>query len=79
MLWILHKLYAIYGIEQYKFLLQRKIEMDDDTFDEAAVAEEETKMDSTIKKPKWHDPRDYLRNCLKLNCRKIANIFLSCA
>ena len=34
--------------------------MDDDTSDEATVAEEETKMDSTIKKPKWNDPSEYL-------------------
>ena len=34
--------------------------MDDDTSDEAAVAEEETKMNSTVKKPKWSDPRDYM-------------------
>ena len=39
-----------YGIEQRKVLLRRKIDVDDDTSDEVAVAEEETKMDSTIKK-----------------------------
>ena len=49
-----------YGIEQRKFLLRRKIEMDDDTSDEAAVVEEDIKMEPTIKKPRWSDPRDYL-------------------
>ena len=41
-------------------LLRHKIEMDDDTFDEAAMVEEYTKMNSYIKKPKWSDLRDYL-------------------
>ena len=36
-----------YGIEQQKFLLRRKIEMNDDTSDEATVVEEYTKMEST--------------------------------
>ena len=47
-----------YGIEQQNFLLQRKIEMDDDTYDEDAVVEDETNIDNTIKKPRWSDPRD---------------------
>ena len=61
-----------YGIEQQKFLLWRNIEMEDDTSDEATVTEEEEdvkmqneaavmeediKMEPIIKKPKteWPD------------------------
>ena len=34
--------------------------MDNDTSDEAVVVEEDTKMDSTIKKPRWSDPREII-------------------
>ena len=49
-----------YGIEQWKFLLWRKIEMDDDTSDDAAVVEADIKMEPTTKKPRGSDPIDYL-------------------
>ena len=34
--------------------------MDDDTSDDAAMAEEDIKMELTIKKPRWSDPGDNL-------------------
>ena len=65
-----------YGIEQRKFLLWRNIAMDDDTSAEAAVTEEDVKiqnevavieedikMEPIIKKPRWSDPIYYLWNC----------------
>ena len=46
---------AYYNVEDgelllTKFLLQCKIEMDDNTYDEAAAEDEDTKIDYTIKK-----------------------------